>query len=249
MKKTFKFILSAFILSSVTFSLGFAQQKKMAFVSTTISPPDVYPLPVIYPPIVKKELRKIQEIRQNKERAIIDSLRLITVDALEKLTGYEILFGKSLNTLPAFKNIKDYELPSDKNAELMKIASDEKSIFPFQKMKVAGFFKVKENYLPIVKKICQALDVDAIAFGNWQIEIFGYGQKAYDTWLKHNIYIIGKDRAIIFSFPYVSNSRETPFEEPEVLLKIYDIEDISLESLVETWTKPKYRKKMIKKGM
>ncbi len=249
MKKIIRFYASALILILTCQSFGLAQTKKMAFISTTISPPSIYPLPIIYPPIVKKELNKIYEIRQNREKEVIDSLRLISVDALEKLTGYDILYGDALISLTGYENVKKHELPIDKNSELMKIASNEENVFPIQKMKVEGFFKEKRNFASIVKNICEELEVDAVAFVNWQIEIFGYGRKTYSTWLKHNFYIIGKDGTIIFYFPYVSNTQETPFEEPNELLNIYNTENISLEPLIERWTKPKHQNKLIKKGM
>lgn len=255
MSKLFQQIcVFSLIISVFTPIESIAQTKKLGLMTTTISNPKFADVPLLDAIEIKKRVKEIADTLILEENRLIDSLRLQTVLALEKITGYEVLYATALQDLPDFEEIETHPVPAGKTYGQVIVGSGDKNIFPIEDMKINGFFKNKSNYQNISKDICEKLGLDAIVYCNWRTHIFAYSNVTFSygtfsSWIVCNFYMIGKDGNIIFEGFCFTNSIEVPNNEPKKVLKTFKTNKSSLNALVERWTKPKNQKKLAKKGM
>lgn len=250
-----KFSAVFFLFLTLIFSSALLGQptKRIGLITTTISKPKFFPIPVLDAEATKNKIKKIADTLVFEENKIIDSLRMRTAEALEKITAYSILYADELQGLPNFDQLKEFTLPVAKTYGKMLISTKDKNIFPVRTMKAARFFKRASNYKEIAKKTCEMLDLDAIVYCNWRMDIMGvdvvFSYGSISSSITCNFFLIGKDGNLIFEGFCFTNSVEVSINEPLGILKALSANENLLDSLVEKWTRPKNQKKLQKKGL
>jgi len=143
--------------------------KGIVLISTMIGKIQQPVLPIINAVMLNENTSSIAGKIMDLQKREIDSYRDVLAFSLTRNFNCEVKYGNSLQSTAEFKELKEYYnfisalKTGNKNFPDITISSNDINPFNFLGGNVLQYFTVPNNYKPVITKICNKLQTDALA--------------------------------------------------------------------------------------